>query len=65
MGIVEMALTSACVPKMATSRIFITTPSQSPNPLYIQNPLRDLGYLAGLSHHCGLLFLFQWLESYA
>jgi hypothetical protein len=55
----EMAPTSACMSKMAASRICVTTPSQSPNSLYPRDSRSEFGYLASLSYRYGLLLLFE------
>lgn len=49
-----MALTDAYMLKMVTSHICITSPSQSPNSLHIQNSHQEVSqYLAkaNISHH--------------
>src|SRR6266571_3278179 len=47
----EMAHTCACMSKMETSYICITTPSQSPNSLHIWNSCQEESqHLASLSY---------------
>src|ERR1700677_2534636 len=51
----KMAHTGARMSKMATNRLCVTTPSQSPNSLHTQNSCQEESpYLAGLAYRFSL-----------